>query len=582
MRLQRNVERGLAPFDDPVYLEHAGTIPAVQRPTDERSRPVLSFLCRACLLTAVAASLPFLTDDDPRLVVALAVGVHLPAATVIDLARVGAERARPLLSFSLSVFDVAVLTTLALVAGRAALLTLLGPLVIAFHRWMYGRRAAAASVALTTTALLGLLAFGIDDVDWFAVAAVACVGSLLVWLVDDQAIRHSQASAGLHLLANRAEAVLEGIGDAIVSTGGDGRVAGINPAAAQLLGCTPGAAMDAYCHDSLALGTDAGPLDCSAGCALLGAGQAVEVRRRADDGRRQPLLATAVALRDPDGAIVEVVHLLRDITELKQADDAKTLFLATASHELKTPLAVISGYAQILTMDAVEQEDRDAAIRAITSRATQLTSIVDRLLMSSRIDAGHIELSVRPMPIDALLRDQAAAFSAASRTVDVSIDDALPHARAEYAALETVIDHLLDNAHKYSPSNAAIRLGAHADDDHVHLEVRDNGIGMTQAQMDLCFERFWQAEGTDVRRFGGTGIGLYIVKSLVQAMEGSVSVRANDGPGVTFTVTLRRHPAEIALELVKPSDRRATDGEESMIREFMRQVGVLTTERSDR
>lgn len=580
MHEQENVDRGLAPFDEPVYLEHVG--PGWQEaitPSDERSRPVLAFVCRSCLLAAVSAALPFLTDDDLRLVVTVTVAGHLTATTLIDLARVGAERARRYLSFVLSFLDVVVLSTLTLASGRGIVLTTLGPLTIAFHRWMYGRRAAASSVALTVVSLIALTVGGIEDIDWFAVAAVAAVGSLLVWLVDDQAVRHSETSAGLHLVANRAEAVLEGIGDAIVSTDGHGRIADINPAAVHVLGCAPGDALARHCHDTLALETEAGPIDCSTGCAILdGDGQSVEVRRRATDGRRQPLLATAVALRDPDGDVVEVVHLLRDISELKQADDAKTLFLATASHELKTPLAVISGYAQLLALPAIDPDDRDAALHAITTRATQLTHIVDRLLMSSRIDAGHIDLLVRPIPIDSLLREHAAAFSAASRTVDLTVADDLPHARTEHAALETVVDHLLENAHKYSPGNSSIRMRAHADDDHVHVEIRDSGIGMTQAQMDLCFERFWQAEGTDVRRFGGTGIGLYIVKSLVQAMEGRVTVRANADAGVTFTISLRRRPVDVAVDLSEPADRGTTDGEESMIREFMRQVGVLSSD----
>lgn len=583
MRDNKSVDRGLAPFDEPVYLEHAGHESAATAPPDERPTPVLAFLCRSCLLAALCAALPFLSDDDLRVVVAISVATHLSATTILELTRVDAARSRrQLLSFTLSCLDVAVIITLALAAGRGVVLSTLGPLTIAFHRWMYGRRAAAGSVVLTTAALVACVLVGTEDVDWFVAVAVATVGALLVWLVDDQAVRHSAASAGLHLVANRAEAVLEGIGDAIVSTDGHGRIAGVNPAAAQLLRCTPDGAQGRHCHDALALQTDAGPLDCTDGCALLsGDGQSVEVRRRGAGGGNQPLLATAVALRNPDGDVVEVVHLLRDISDLKQADDAKTLFLATASHELKTPLAVISGYAQILGMPTVAPEDREAALHAITARATQLTNIVDRLLMSSRIDAGHIDLLLRPIPIGELLRDQTAAFSAAARTVDLAVEDDLPHAWTEHAALETVIDHLLENAHKYSPGNASIRVRAHADDDHVHVAVRDSGIGMTQAQMDLCFERFWQAEGTDVRRFGGTGIGLYIVKSLVQAMGGRVSVRANDDVGVTFTVTLRRRPPATVPDVVD-SPVRSTDGEESMIREFMRQVGVLTPEEVDR
>jgi signal transduction histidine kinase len=146
-----------------------------------------------------------------------------------------------------------------------------------------------------------------------------------------------------------------------------------------------------------------------------------------------------------------------------------------------------------------------------------------------------------------------------------------------------VIDHLLDNAIKYSPggqpvavtvtSGGARSAGAagaagSAGNGTVRIEVADQGIGMDAEQAAHCFHKFWQAESTDVRRFGGTGIGLYIVRSLVEAMGGAVSVRSAEGAGSTFAVDLVvAHPGE------QPRGE-ADQGESSSIREFMRQIGV--------
>ena len=131
-----------------------------------------------------------------------------------------------------------------------------------------------------------------------------------------------------------------------------------------------------------------------------------------------------------------------------------------------------------------------------------------------------------------------------------------------------MVDHLLDNAIKYSPGGQPVEVEIHAAGDDVLLTVTDAGVGMDAEQAARCFDKFWQAESTDVRRFGGTGIGLYIVRSLVEAMHGDIAVSSALGAGTTFTVRLRRAFAEAP-------DRGATpDKEPSVIREFMRQIGV--------
>jgi two-component system OmpR family sensor kinase len=140
--------------------------------------------------------------------------------------------------------------------------------------------------------------------------------------------------------------------------------------------------------------------------------------------------------------------------------------------------------------------------------------------------------------------------------------------------LATVVDHLLDNAVKYSPEGGAITLSVDVvGDDDAELLVTDHGFGMTHEQVKHCFDPFWQAELADVRRFGGAGIGLYIVRSLVEAMEGHVSVESAPGEGSTFRVVLHRadrvHREEPETVMAEPGV-----GERSIIREYMRQLGV--------
>jgi PAS domain S-box-containing protein len=378
----------------------------------------------------------------------------------------------------------------------------------------------------------------------------------------------------------KTEAILARVASGVVVTDPSGRVLQCNEAAEDILGAEADAIVGLPCPKAVGLHAGEHELDCSAGCPLLateGADPRVgrEVWRHHPDGRRQPLLASAQALRDADGNVSEIVHSFRDITRLKQAEEAKTMFLATASHELKTPLTVIQGFAQTLLDDPRWTEsERRAALEAMQARAQELNKIVDRILLSSRIETDESRVVIRQVDVAPIIADRVGALrSATQREISTDIRR-LPLVLADLDALATVIDHLLDNAVKYSPSSQPIRLDMRARADTVEIEIADRGIGMDREQVAHCFDRFWQAESTDVRRFGGTGIGLYIVKSLVEAMNGEISVASAPGRGTTFTISLQRAGVEHRPTLDDGDDAEPLPTEPSVIREFMRQLGV--------
>jgi signal transduction histidine kinase len=333
--------------------------------------------------------------------------------------------------------------------------------------------------------------------------------------------------------------------------------------------------------------------DCSNGCRLLAdatplAEELGQEVWRPDGDRRLPILANATAVFDDDGTVVEVVHSMRDITKLKQSEEAKTLFLATASHELKTPLTVIRGFVETLLSTEMDEDRRHLALDAVHRRALELGNIVDRLLLSSRIEAGRVDLLVGNVELLPLLAERAAALGAATgRVVHIDLDDDIGLVRGDEAALATVFEHLIDNAIKYSPGGGSIRVEA-VQRERITVLVSDDGIGMSAEHAAHCFDKFWQAEAGDVRRFGGTGIGLYIVRSLVDAMGGRISVESALDEGTTFAVELLPGGARrtvVAEDVGRnenggrmedgdaDADRRGV-GETTMIREFMRQIGV--------
>ena len=268
-----------------------------------------------------------------------------------------------------------------------------------------------------------------------------------------------------------------------------------------------------------------------------------EAWRPARDGGRQPLLVSVNALPAADGPDVEVVHSIRDITRLKQADEAKTLFLATASHELKTPLTVINGFAKTLTTRSLTPQKQREALAAIRRRGEELARVVDRLLLSSRIEAGRAEVSDCSVDLIPLIYERAAALATATdRQIDVDLPDDLAAVSGDPSALTTVVDHLLENAVKYSPDGETVAVTAAAEMANgacfVIVNVADGGVGMDPSTVAHCFDKFWQADASGTRRFGGTGIGLYIVRSLVEAMGGTVSVHSELGNGSVFSFRL--------------------------------------------
>ena len=560
-------------------LDVLANLTAVTKARDEPDALALRVAARirvavAIIVAATGSFLPHLSGRKAWLF--LAVGLlWVPWASVVLLAADSPMNRIALLGGPAG--DLLMLFGVQLLAPGTATAALPGYVaVVAFAAYTAGRRFASclAACALAFTLATPQLAPS-SDLDSSAAALLAAVLAALVLLLDRTASVQRREVARSNRLEGRSDAILANIADGVLVTDGASRAVQCNPAVARLLSRTEEELLGRHCSEVLGLRIGERALDCSQGCALLagaGSGDSAldrEVWRAGFDGRRQPLLANAVSVHGADGA-VEVVHSLRDITKVKQADEAKTLFLATASHELRTPLTVISGFAATLRSDPEpDPVMRDKALAAIERRSAELTKIIDRLLLSSRIEAGRVELTLQATDVGPLLWERAEALAAATnRTVAVKAGNDIPAVEADPQAFVTVIDHLLDNAVKYSPGGEPVQVDVEVTEHDVRVRVTDAGVGMDPEQAARCFEKFWQAESTDVRRFGGTGIGLYIVHSLVEAMQGDVDVSSEPGAGTVFTVTLRRAGAQ------SPGAEQAPANEPSVIREFMRQIGV--------
>ena len=187
-------------------------------------------------------------------------------------------------------------------------------------------------------------------------------------------------------------------------------------------------------------------------------------------------------------------------------------------------------------------------MQTIAERAGSLARLVEQLLLGSRAGDDQLQVSNGPFDLGVLLRAAAVAFRPLSdlHTLSVDLPDDLPQAHGDSMATDIIVGQLLENAYKYSPEGGAVTIRARSSDDHIEVTVEDEGIGIRAQDRERVFDRFVQAEAGDRRRFGGIGLGLYIVRRLANAQEGEIAV--SDGPngGTTMRLTLRRAPVPAA------------------------------------
>jgi signal transduction histidine kinase len=217
------------------------------------------------------------------------------------------------------------------------------------------------------------------------------------------------------------------------------------------------------------------------------------------------------------------------------------LFIAVTSHELRTPVTVIKGYADTLRdhWDSLNEHDRRDSARVIGQRSDELARLVDRLLAAS--STGSTQLQLSRFDLLAALRQSVAQLPAnLRRDVEFDLPQRLPPARGDRRSVGNVVTELVTNAHRYSDGSSPIRVTAGADSRTVLFRVSDRGIGIPLDRVDQVFERFWQAESGDKRRWGGAGLGLYLVRKTIERQNGWVSLRPRDGGGTVAEVRLPR------------------------------------------
>ncbi|MDT4990481.1 MAG: two-component system, OmpR family, phosphate regulon sensor histidine kinase PhoR, partial [Actinoplanes sp.] len=222
----------------------------------------------------------------------------------------------------------------------------------------------------------------------------------------------------------------------------------------------------------------------------------------------------------------------------------RDLFVAVTSHELRTPVTVIKGYADTLTnhWDSLGEAGRQEAVRVIGARAGELARLVDRLLSATSEDGEVGGSEVGPFDLVEALRLATAELPAElrRRLVLDGLPAELPKAYGDRDSLATILTELATNADKYSPAGTVVELTAEAGSQTVTFQVCDRGAGVSPEQVERAFERYWQGESGDRRHHPGAGLGLYLVRRIVERQHGWVSLRPREGGGTVAEVRLPR------------------------------------------
>jgi signal transduction histidine kinase len=251
----------------------------------------------------------------------------------------------------------------------------------------------------------------------------------------------------------------------------------------------------------------------------------------------------------------------RKLTEL---DQIKSRFFANISHELRTPLTLLIAPLEALLNRFHLDAETKSLLSTMHSNGMRLLKLINDLLDLVRLESGRLEIKAEPVAVAEFLKGLASAARQVADDkrlrLEIKVDPEIGSVQADRDKLEKIVLNLLFNALKFTPSGGRVELCANRENDHYTIQVADTGMGISEKNLPHVFDRFWQADGSSKRKYQGVGIGLALVKELVEIQQGQVTVKSQEGKGTTFTVLLPYRPAE-----PKPTLEPAVESDEPAV-----------------
>ena len=341
---------------------------------------------------------------------------------------------------------------------------------------------------------------------------------------------------------SRTQTIIQCMGDGLLVTNRDRQVVLCNPAARRLL------RIKRPLQGGEPLGNVAGCpefLDLVESTMALKEGQEMSSREIAPAFPSGPvLMANCAPIKDEKGQIIGVVTVLRDITELKALDKAKSTFVSLVAHEVQAPLAAIEGYLDIILEGGggTDPEKSRKILDRCRERTGGLLALIQDLLTISRMQSGRIIREKEKLRLTEVLKGVVELMKgeALERGVEIAVElpEELPPISANREDLTRVFTNLMDNAIKYNPAGGRVFLRAKAVDAFLQVEVQDTGIGIPPEEKEKIFDEFYRVKNKDTQGIGGTGLGLSIAKKILEAHNGHLEVESQLHEGSTFRVLL--------------------------------------------
>lgn len=345
----------------------------------------------------------------------------------------------------------------------------------------------------------------------------------------------------------RLNAIIENSGDGVMIVNPYRIIQTWNKTLANMTGISVAEAIGRPCYEILDLRTKQGVSVCHTACPLInppedGRLYAEGLHSRAD-GLSINFADNYSPQTNEDGEIVQYIANVRDMTRLREAEELKQTLLSVISHELKTPVSIIKGYAGTLAREDADWDKQTLAdgLSIIEEEADRLDRLITNLLDASRLQAGGLKLQLSYLNLADMTTAAVEKLQTTTtrHTFSVEFPAGFPPVKGDFERLQEVLTNLLGNAIKYSPEGGLIKVWGTPGDGHtVRLYVSDEGIGIPPAEQERIFDRFHRVDNRLARQTPGTGLGLFLVKAVVEAHNGKVGVESAPGQGSTFWIEL--------------------------------------------